>query len=60
MVGVPSQVPVEELLVRADEERSGAAGRVEDPQGRGGGRCLPFQELSDSVIDDVVDDVCGV
>ena len=54
---VPVAMPVEQVLVGADEERAGAAGRVEDAQLGGLLGRLALEQLADRVLDDVVDDV---
>src|SRR5665811_866206 len=54
---VPLTVPVEQVLVSADEKGARAAGGVQDAQTRrllGGGT---LQQLANGVLDDVVDDV---
>ena len=57
--GVEVAVPLEEILVGADEEGAGAAGGVEDLQFGGLPRCFVFEQVADGGLDDVVHDVGG-
>ena len=50
-------MPVEQVLIGADEEGAAAAGGVEDAQFGGLGGRLAFEQGADGVLDDVVDDV---
>ena len=54
---VASQVPVEQVLIGADEEGARAAGGVEDAQVSGLLGDLAFEQTAHRVLDDVVDDV---
>ncbi|MCK4392393.1 hypothetical protein KAX17_05765, partial [Candidatus Bipolaricaulota bacterium] len=56
---VPFLVPVEEILVCTEEERTGTAGGIEHPDLRYFSWGVPLKELSHGVLDDVVNDVGG-
>jgi len=57
MLHIPIPVVVEEIGVGPDQERAGAAGRVEDLELLDLFRRLLLAELADGVLDDVVHDV---
>ena len=59
VVDVPKQVPVEQRLIRPDEERAGAGCGIEDSDLRSFLGRFAFKEFADGVLDDVADDVCG-
>ena len=52
-------MPGQQVLVCANEERSGAAGRIDNAQFGGLLRRLLLQQFADGVLDDVIDDVRG-
>src|ERR1035437_10491096 len=54
---IAGQVPVEQVLVGADQEGAGTAGRVQYSHGGNLLRGFSFQELADSALDDVIHDV---
>ena len=52
-------MPIEQILIRCDQERTGAAGRINNPKFGSLLRCFVFQQFADSILDDVIDDVSG-
>ena len=61
IVDVPIQVPIQQILIGAQQEGTRTAGRVEHAQGGGlaGFGGLVFEQFADGVFDDVIDDVGG-
>ena len=59
MFRIPVAVPVEEALIRADEKGTGAAGRVKDFQVYRLFRRLAFEQFTDCIFYDLIDDIAG-
>ena len=52
-------MPVEQVLVSAQQKRPGAAGGIKDAQLFRRFRCLAFEEFAHGVFDDVINNISG-
>jgi hypothetical protein len=52
-------MPIEQVLIRADQKRAGTAGRIENAKLRRLFRRFVFEQFVDGVLDDVIDNVSG-
>ncbi len=57
MIGEPVAVPIEQMLICADEERTGTARRIDNAKFGRLFRRFVFQQFADGVLNDVIDDV---
>ena len=57
--GIPSGVPVQQVLVGTQQEGTGTTGGVEDLETGGLLGSLAFEKFPDGILDDVIDDIGG-